>query len=374
MGWLRAARGSRVLLGLRREERDEEVRAAILKALSSHAHDAAAMLVADGDIPAALGLLAAAAPSGTSFARDYAALLLVQGGLDEQIAKLRDQAAHAPSSPTSTVLVYLLRARGDLEGASKAAQEAADPATVVHLLVERRQWKELAARVQGRVGRLTNSIDDLGFLVAYYRMAGDNGGVAQSVTAVSEFADRFPDQNWNAAEALFLNDQPDLAEAVLLKHHNYLAAADFLAQRFHFEQAMSLPKLGATEKPETVLKLKALTAPTLRFLGDLPAARAVLDEVAGENRGVDDFSVWVTLTGAAREIGDRKRAEGFCSEGLAAAAPNDSIPWLLEKTGFGDGSSAARWWRFIRQQYPADTPLEALDSPARDHRRNFARR
>ncbi len=355
----RGTRGSRVLLGLRREERDEGIRAAILKALSSHAHDAAAMLLADGDAPTALGLLAAAAPSGGNFARDYAALLLVEGGLDEQIARLRDEIAHAPSPPSSMLLAYLLRAKGDLDGASKAAEGAADAELTEHLLIERRQWKELAARVQARVAQ-SDSIDDLGFLTAYYRLAGDAVGFEKSVTALSDFADRNPDQNWYVAEALFLNDQPDRGEAVLLKHHNYLAVADFLEPRFQFDQALSLPKLAAAEKPENVMRLKALTASTLRFLGNMPAAREVLDTVAGENRGVDDFGVWVTLTGAAREVGDRKRADGFCAEGLSAAAPNDSIPWLLEKAGFGDGSTAGRWWRFLRQQYPDETPLEAL--------------
>ncbi len=355
----RGVRGSRVLLGLRRDEPVEQVRAAILKALASHAREAGAMLLADGDFASADVLLSTAATSGGDAARDYAAFLLLHGGLDDRVARLREEVAHTPSPVSSALLVSLLRANGDLEGASKAAAGAADESLVEHLLIERRDWKTLAENVRQRVAR-AESIDDLAFLTAYDRLAGNTAEYEKSVEALVGFADRNLEQNWFVAKALFLNDQPQRAVDVLMKHRNYAAVVDFLTPRFQFKEALDLPQLGVGEKPEIALRLKAMTAPALRFVGDLSAARKVLDEVAAENGGVNDFSVWGALTGAARETGDKQRADAFCAEGLSAAAPNDSIPWLLEKMGMPDGSAAWHWWKFLRQRNASEPASQTL--------------
>ena len=135
-------------------------------------------------------------------------------------------AAQTPSSDAkaAALLAYLCRARADLPAARWAAERSGDAALLEALLIETADWKAMAQRYAARPN-LSTSIEDLGFAAAYHRMAGDEAGARQMGDRIVAYADRRPDDNWLAAESLFLNDRPDDGMAVLLKHRNYSAAA-----------------------------------------------------------------------------------------------------------------------------------------------------
>ena len=378
----RGADGVRILSRLWAEEQEPWRRALLAQRLGERARTAAALLLADRSPDAVLPLLEAAAdapgPPGAPALRDLAAFLLLRGdgALDERAARLKPlvAATEAPDPadndgplagggaavpPTSaakaraaTLLTYLCRARADLPAARWAAEQSGDAALFEAMLVETADWTVLAARAAARADATpTPSVEDLGFAAAYHRMAGDAAGARKWADAIAAYADRRPDDNWLAAEALFLNDRPDEGMAVLLKHRNYAAAAPLLPQRMRFKELFELERLAGESKPPEAARIAARAAAARHFLGDRDAAKEALARLLAANEKDRDFELYVALAEAATGMRQPEVAEQCAARALLVAKPMDDLAALFDAADVRPGERAARWWALMRQKY-----------------------
>ncbi len=347
-------RGFRVLLGLRRSERDDRWRGAILRAIGARPHErqGAAMILAEGDAVNAIEVLKTAAEDGEAATRDWAALLLLRGDLDAAIATTRTEAKNSPDGRPATRLAYLARARGDLGTAATAADEADDPHLVDSILIEAADWTRLSMRYRERVG---STSDTLGFATAFYRLAGQKEGVETAAAALRNFADHHDDEYLNCSECLMLNDRVDEGVAVLLSHKNYLTTVDFLLSRLQFKEAMALPaKAAADLKPADLLQLRAKVIAAYRFTGDSAAAEKERLAVAIANAKEKDFTTWLLLADDARQAGKSDEADRFLAAAMELQAAGEGAP-VLDKAGLPDGFASLFWWRLLRVEHVSES-------------------
>jgi tetratricopeptide (TPR) repeat protein len=358
----RGNRGLRVLLGLRRLAPDEASRSAILRAIgaSPHQHSGAQLVLAEGDFAGAAELLRHDALEGDPAVRDYAALLFLHGGLDVQIAAA--DAKLNPGGAPGKRVVYLTRAKGDLAGAIKAADESDETELVDALLMEARDWKRLALRYHDRPG---SSSETLGFTAEFCRFTGDADGVERAAAGLRSYADQHEEEYWNCAECLMLNDRVDEGVAVLLSHKDYLGAIDFLLARLRLKEALALiPKAKADLKPAEALRLRARAISVYRYIGDRESAERELRDVATENEKEKDRTTWIRLSSAAREMKRPRLADKFLAAAIslvAAGAESD----VLEKADLPEGFPAFFWWQFLRLQHMTE-PYEQTLGRLRD--------
>jgi tetratricopeptide (TPR) repeat protein len=200
----------------------------------------------------------------------------------------------------------------------------------------------------------------LGYLCAYYRLARDVQNYRQTIKRLTDQADSNPRDAVSCAEDLFLNNAPDQAMSVLLQHHEYLHASNFLASRLQIREALDLPGQAEQHQPAEAIKIKARTIGTLHFIGRTDQARQLLAEVLKENRLRNDFSTWVHIVEGARQLGMTKEADEYAALALEKATAQDPLGSLFESLRLGNGSAASLWWQFLRQQYSQQTASESL--------------
>ena len=392
----RGAVGVRVLSRLWKEEREPWRRTLLAHRLAERSRTAAALLLADGSPDAVLALLEAAAeassPLGEQAMRDLSAYLIVHDRrrLDERVAQLKPLVANAtpagaaaegdpgmapeggaaggpPAGPfggpfaagrqplsargkAALLLTYLCRARSDLPAARWAAEQSGDSTLLEAMLVETADWTALAARAAVRPG-IPDSIEDLGFATAYHRMAGDEAGAQKFADQIAAYASRRPDDNWLAAEALFLNDRPDAGMTILLERHNYSAAAALLAPRMRFKELFDLADRARAEKSTEAAKIDARAAAAHAFLGDRDAGKKALEQLLEANEKDHDFEVYTTIAEAATAMRLPGLADECAVRALGVARPMDDLGDLFDEAGLGPGERAARWWTMLRLKY-----------------------
>ncbi len=355
--------GIGVLTRLWQDETDEGRRRLLAQTLSDNARPAGALLLADRAYDAALRLLEAAAEapgeSGERSMRDLAVVLLLRGGLDERIAALKplvaDEAADSAARARSArLLVYLCRARGDLVAARWAASRTNDRAVHEAMLIETADWKALSQEAVARQP-YEAEVERLGFAAAYYRMAGDAENFEKAIAKLVEVAGKRSDEAWLVSESLALNDRPDEALAMLLKHKHYAEAAELLAPRTQFKELLELAARAKEQKSPELPQVEARAAVVRHFLGDSAAAKQTVARLLDENGKSHDFRVYVALAEAAREMKDAALAEEVVLQALGAARPMDDLDGLMEAGGFTPGLRAARWWSVLRQKYREPT-------------------
>ena len=351
--------GIRVLLKLREDERDPNWKLLISQVLAPREHEVSVLMLADGQAADVEQILARSAFDSPIAAQDYAAMLLFNGKLKDELAQMKSQPITPRSAP---VLMALARAAGDAATARAAAEKAADPELLDAILVEQGQWAELAKRVETGGQRLQPA-ERLGFLCADYRLAGNPQKSDAAAAQLSTLATGSPQEYERCAENLFLNDHPDQAIAVLQQHADFLQLTEFLASRLQFPEALNLPAQAEQRQSAEALRVKARTVGTLLFLGLTAEGAKLLDQVVAENRLRNDFMTWASLIESDRESGRRDKADEFAAIALEKATRESPISLIFEKLRLGDGASAAEWWRFFRQQYreePAGDSLHRL--------------
>jgi tetratricopeptide (TPR) repeat protein len=348
-------RGLRALLGLRPFERREPARQAIvhLVGASPHARAGAALMVAEGDIPAAADVLKIAADEGAASAvRDWAALLLHRGGIDERITRLRDEARTSPDGEVAGRLTYLARARGDLSLAIQAADESDSPELVDSILVEAGDWKRLAMRYRAHLGR---SSDTLGFTAAFCRLAGDTEGFEAATAALRDMAARHREEYFNCAQCLMLNDRVDEGVALLMANRNYVAATDFLLPRLRLREALELPERCKDELGKVdLLQLRARVIAARIFAGDRAGAERALREVAADNAEQKDLTTWLLLSDAARQLNQGERADGFLAAAMELPDSGDGEA-VLAHAALPRSFSAMLWWKILRVEHMSES-------------------
>lgn len=364
----RGIAGLRVLLKLRNDERDEELKKMIARVLEPRAHDVAVMLIAEGETAAAEQNLESAAESASvtsSAAQDYAAHLATTGKL---AARRRQLEAEPLTARNAVVRFALARAAHDMPAAKAAAEKITDPDYLDSVLIDQGDWAGLAKRLEN-TPRLEPA-ERLGYLCTYYRLAGDEQNFRKTADKLVERADAAPQDFAFCAENLFLNGLPDRGEQILLAHKDYLTASCYLAPRLELTKALELPELAQKGQPAEVQKVRLRTVEALHFTGDNQKARQILDDAARENKLRNDPVVWTLLIESALQMGQQALAEQYFVDILTKATNQDPLAWVFEKMRIENGQAAALWWQFLRHEHPGDPVAQTL----KDLRTIFARR
>src|SRR5262249_49419211 len=115
-----------------------------------------------------------------------AAFWLLRGKVDDGIARVQ---AHARKHPDNNLypqaLTYLYRAKGDLAHAREAAEKTGRQDLVEMVLLDQRDWAELAKRFdQTDMG----NIEGLGYRAAFHRLAGNAKGLEQALADIRKNA------------------------------------------------------------------------------------------------------------------------------------------------------------------------------------------
>ena len=350
--------GVRVLLRLREDERDPNWRLLISQVLTPREHEVSVLMLVQGQAADVEQMLEHSAFDSPVAAQDYAALLLFNGKLNQALTRMKGELTER-SAP---VVVALARAAGDLAAARTAAEKSGDPDLLDSILLEQDDWAALARRLAGGAGKFQPA-ERLGYLCAYYRLAGDDRNARAFAEQIVQRAGGSPQDYGSCAENLFLNDRPDQAIAVLTQHNDFLALTNYLAARLQFREALDLPRQAAQGQAADGLQVRARTVGTLFFLGQNGQARNLASQVVAENHLRNDFDAWVSLAGSFREAQMRADADAIAAEALEKAARDTRLAPLFDKLQMGDDAAAVSWWQFFHQQYrdePAAQNLKRL--------------
>jgi hypothetical protein len=295
---------------------------------------------------------------------NYTAFWVLRGKLDDRIALHKALAAKggAEREQQYQVLAHLHRAKGDLAAALQAAEKSGRKELVEALLYEAGDWKELARRPE-LLGR-SNELEKLGYTAAYARLAGNAKAFEGAVEALRRSADGPPDRGqmkmFAPAKALFLNDRPADALAVLEKANNPGLLFEVLCARLQFREALALADRTVAAGGPQAKALEALKARTLYLLGEKDKAQALFAGCAAAIKdGVDD-SWYETLIDAEARVGLRNQAFEHAARILAVARDQGMPIRLFPKLFPEHGEAAEVLWAILRQQNPAQQPPDTL--------------
>jgi len=345
--------GLHVLLALLKREKDSALRQLLLEAMAPRAREAAAPLIASGDLDGADTLLRDAAPIGQSAARDNAAFALLRGTAAKQEETLKAQLQNPnPQWALARPLIYLARANGDLITAHWAAASTAEPGLLDSVLIEQGSWKELADRFRSRPGD-SNSFDTLTFCAAFSRLAGDKAGLDNALSAIETYGANHDEDLLKCADALFINDAPDRGIKLLIDHRKYARAVEFLMPRMEYQEVVNLAAKARAEHHPDRWELRLREWVALRYMGQRDAAKAIIAEVTADPRALL-AEQWAMVVEADRQIGELALAERHRLIGLSIVPP-DSAETLLEGTDFPPDFPALNWWLFLRKHYASES-------------------
>ncbi len=389
----RGAGGGRVLLKLWAEEKDPAVRSVVSRILTENARGLAAALAGDGDTPSAGRVLEIAATTPAAqdaqeqAAMDYAAFLLVAGGLDERIAAAKARldkidvpapagarAAGPDAASTAALLTFLCRANGDLPAAKAAAERSGSEPLQHNILIEAGDWPELARRADADMARADSA--DLCFAAAFHRLAGDDAGLDKLAAMLNATADREPDESWNLAEALLLNGRLDLGMDVLVRHNHLLAAVEIQAQRLAYDEVPALVERAKARGGPELGRVEAKAARARWFAGDNAAAVAALDATAKASERRRDMAGLVAAVEVAADMGLKDRVYWYTLTAMRVANGGPPLPnqlgavandnaavlgTLFEKARFKDAGRAAGWAAVLRKRFPKQPAGRTLE-------------
>lgn len=345
--------GLHVLLALLKQEKDTALRQLLLEAMAPRAREAAAPLIASGDLEGADTLLRDAAPIGQSAARDNAAFALLRGTAVKQEEKLKaDLQTPNPQWASARPLIYLARANGDWITAHWAAASTAEPGLLDSVLIEQGSWKELADRFRSRPGD-TDSFDTLTFCAAFSRLAGDKAGLDNALSAIETYGANHDEDLLKCSDALFLNDAPERGIKLLIDHRKYARAVEFLMPRMEYQQVVNLAAKARAEHHPDRWELRLREAVALHYMGQRDAAKAILAEVTADPRALL-AEQWAMVVEADRQIGEPAQAEHHRLTGLSIVPP-DSAESLVEGADFPEDFPALSWWLFVRKHNASES-------------------
>lgn len=364
--------GARLLLRLRGQEHDDNIRLHIDELLTQHARNLAVSLISDGDTNTTQTLLKLNADSDDEDGIfNYAAFLLVQGGLDAEIARMRQQ-LHNPGDQNpadiASRLSILCRAAGDLHGAREAAEKSGDDELQRNILIEQGDWAGLARRADEQAkdnARDASDPNSLCFAMAFHRLGGDLAGTSRLAEQVRKSLDtpgRRGDADTSAAvaEALSLNGYVADGLDLLLAHDQLESAFICRAQRLEFAELPQIVRRAQARdgKDRGVIEVKAARA--LWFTIDTASAMAALEGAVQRCEKRGDFRGIVTAIGAAHEmrLSDRARWFAVAALSLAGRQPralidtsDANIRFVFAQARFRNPQRAAGWWQILRQRF-----------------------
>jgi hypothetical protein len=301
--------------------------------------------------------------------QDYAVYLLLRGKADAKLAELRGPDAPADAK-NDRLAATILRAQGDLDAAWSIAEKTKDRSLQMGILFEQKRWSNLAKLYDKPSAKpdendAEESIEDLGFLAAYHRLAGNKEAFAKDVARIVEHAKGKPTDAWFCGEALLLLDEP--AQAIeMLKGRKDFIAFELLAKQHRYREAFELVGIDSKHRPTAewlkefefqskedqdwtngkgYLALKM--APALHRLGKTEEARALLD-VADKAVEGDDLQAQSQLFKATNDVGPEERTLDLGAKQLARLDPNAVFGHLLR----AHPTAAAAWWKLLCERHP----------------------
>ncbi len=304
-----------LLLRLLKTEENEGLREQLVQSVLGDLHKLVPQLLLTGEKDRAEQFLELAA-AGSEGMRDYTAYLLVTGRLDRRIDEVRARLKTAESPGSARLLAYMLRARGDLEGALAVAEKAGRDDLTIGLLREAGKWDRLARRQGQEAARrsvqLSKPVESLGYLAAYQRLAGDRQAAAQTLEKLRQVAEEKAQTRWDAAEALLVNSRIDAAIDLLRADHPS-AAFDVLAARLQFREALAV---DGVESPGSI------PSP---WMGLPPDAKA--PTAAEETKRLQDrVAAGARVAGLLARLGEPQSAERLFDELFEACEEDRTLP------------------------------------------------
>ncbi len=321
-----------------------------------------------------------------------------RGQLAAEIERLRQIPLESRNAYQSRHLLYLLRANGDLPGATAVAEAMGDPRLLRALHVEQQQWAD-AAKLQAEsplpppvdVAQTTQQDDDtrrieqLGQLASYHRLAGDEAAAQNAIAEILAFASQHDNNSqlvWHCAEALLLNDcvddglrlvknsRPLVAFHQYAQRHDYAAAfglfgvsEDFVADRAWYD---ALPFGTAQSEVQKRFGFAITIAGTLRVVGRDQAAESVLsvlEAIINETPTQGNFPtqnyLWQWYSGGLYRIGLNDRAWNAAAKVVSGPSMRYP-PGVLSDIFASRVGEAQAWWLLFHQQNSSETPQQRL--------------
>jgi hypothetical protein len=347
------AAGCTTLLKIARAEKDANFRRRLLGQIGEESSHAIPALLADGSFANLETLLELSVDAESDAAMpSYAAYWLLRGKLDDAITRRKAEAAKADGKRAWEVLAYLYRAKGDLPAARAAAEKTDRADLVEEVLYQQGDWKALAKRPA--TNEFRREVEAMGYKAAYQRLAGDATGFDATIADLRKFGEGRADGDaevWYAAKALFLNDRPADALALLAKK-NYRPDVRFevLAAQGRYKEAFEAagPTKQKPGDPDRGL-LDVLRARSLYQLGETDKARAIFTRLAGAIQEGNETLWEERLVDVEYRLGLRQQSWAHCARVLAANKSPGRLPYLLGKVFPGQGDEAAALWPALRK-------------------------
>lgn len=323
----------------------------------------AGALIAEGEAGLIEELLEGGLASNLPAAfENYVAYWLAKGKVDDKINAWvgREALGAVPEAQAARVLAALYRAKGDLAKAKARAEQAGEARLVFGLMIEGREWAELAKRGLAADG-LTGA-EALGFQATFDRLSGNAAGFKQRVEELTKYPQNEAVGSpawWPCAKALLLNGRPDEAEELLKRGKAVVQGFELLCARGKYADAFKLLEdSGGTGLAR--LPVALARARVLHRLGEADGAKKALAEaVAAVPEGNQPFAVAVLIETEVR-LGLKDQA----FERLAAyvsQSPGDSNLLVAFAAAFPkQGPAAWAVWKHLRGRKPDEDTAAAM--------------
>ncbi|MEX0700484.1 MAG: hypothetical protein WD069_00160 [Planctomycetales bacterium] len=364
------------LLALGQTEADPGLREYLSERIRQNARQFVPQFLLAGDYAEAERMLELGAASDEGM-RDLAAYELLRGRLDERIAALRKQLAaggaggNAPRSAERADLrrrlVWSLRTKGETVAALDAARPLDDAKLLESLLYEAGRWQELAERLEKVQPK---DVEQLGHLAACHRLAGNASGWDAAAQALIDHAARNSDDLQQCAKALFINDRPEEAIALLqrsfkeMKYNNRWLAFDHLCTQGRYREALEFARqyLETTDDGEFPLELRM--AEVLHDLGEAGPSGEIVERLAERARTRKNPIELGQLAGVQRKLRQPGPARRFAAEALAVLDNPTRSADVLRHLFPDHTELAAICWPIVREidgEAPAEKSLANLE-------------
>ena len=348
--------GCSALLKVTTAEEDAGLRRELFRSVSLQAGRVIPVVLADKQFATLENLLELTLSGNREAALPhYAAYYLLRGKLNDRIAhfkKLADGGKEVEG--VQETLYYLYRAKGAVDEAVAAADRVKRGDLAAALLAERGRWKELAARDAPEAARL---VERLAYRAAYHRLAGNAKEFEEAVAALRKHAEgqaADSQEVWFTAKALFLNDRPADALALLTRNSNVLSRIEILAAQWKFTEALRLADKVKADTPQEADAVDVIRGRTLYFLGEKDRARKLFAAL-GEKLKPNSEQGWADqLVQYEFRLGLKEEAFDHCARALAATGSVYAQTRLLKKVLNGQEETAQVWWTVLRKKQASE--------------------
>ena len=336
-------------------EGDERLRSALYQQIERLGPEMASALIAEEEYDAAEKLLEAGLKGGAEPAvRALSAYRVLRGEAGDAIRRLREL-GRGRDDKQNLLLTYLHRAAGDVEATWDLLGTA--PVTVrEQMLVEMGDWRSAAELGEERNRLGATSIEQVGLLAAYQRLAGQKEAADETLKLLTK--GEGPGQRTSAV-ALLVNGKAGEAVEALRKSGSALAAFQLLAAQQRYREALVLAGDARPQGEGETLRLLAMRAAVLHHLGETKQADEIFETLAQQGKrgslAADAAGLEAALRWDLEAVAMR-----FTANLLGRTRPNPDPAEVLNQVFNRRGDEAGYWWSFFREEHARETPEQSL--------------